>query len=104
MGPSLRYEYVPLKALKAAPKSVPLVIMLHGNNNERPHSRGSSGRVVDRERPAPYTLAVGHGDNKVNALLSLWKTLLESDAVPEAIDVAFEYRRRTGKSPGDANN
>jgi hypothetical protein len=61
--------------------------------------------LLDKERPAPYTVAVGHGDNKVNALLSLWKTLLESDAVPEAIDyVAFEYRRRTGKSPGDATD
>jgi hypothetical protein len=57
--------------------------------------------LLDKERPAPYTLAVGHGEDKVNALLSLWKTLLESDAVPEAIDyVAVEYTRRTGKAPG----
>jgi hypothetical protein len=58
--------------------------------------------LLDKERPAPYTLAVGHGRDKVHALLSLWETLLASDAVPEAIDyVAVEYRRRTGKSPGD---
>jgi hypothetical protein len=56
--------------------------------------------LLDKERPAPYTLAVGHGKDKVNALLSLWKTLLESDVVPEAIDfVAVEYKRHTGKEP-----
>jgi hypothetical protein len=33
-GMSLRYEYVPKAALTAAPKSVPLVIMMHGNNND----------------------------------------------------------------------
>jgi hypothetical protein len=31
IGFSLRYEYIPRKALGAPPKSVPLVIMLHGN-------------------------------------------------------------------------
>ena len=45
MGPSLRYEYVPLKSLKAAPKSVPLVIMLHGNNNDARIQGESSGWV-----------------------------------------------------------
>ena len=56
--------------------------------------------LLDKERPAPYTLAAGHGEDKVNALFRLWKTLFESDAVPEAIDyVAVEYRRRTGKEP-----
>ena len=41
-GLSLRYEYVPKKAVGAAPKSVPLVIMLHGNNND-PRIQGESG-------------------------------------------------------------
>ena len=60
--------------------------------------------LLDKERPAPYTLAVGHGRNKVHALLSLWETLVQSDAVPEAIDyVAVEYKRRTGTSPRDPN-
>jgi len=45
MGLSLRYEYIPLKALKAAPKSVPLVIMLHGNNNDARIQGESSGWV-----------------------------------------------------------
>jgi hypothetical protein len=40
-GLSLRYEYVPKKALSSAPKSVPLVIMLHGNNND-PRIQGES--------------------------------------------------------------
>lgn len=34
IGLSLRYEYIPRKAVGATPKSVPLVIMLHGNNND----------------------------------------------------------------------
>ncbi len=41
-GLSLRYEYVPKTALAAKPKSVPLVIMLHGNNND-PRTQGESG-------------------------------------------------------------
>ena len=45
MGLSLRYKYIPLKALKAAPKSVPLVIMLHGNNNDARIQGESSGWV-----------------------------------------------------------
>ena len=45
MGLSLRYQDVPLKALKAAPKSVPLVIMLHGNNNDARIQGESSGWV-----------------------------------------------------------
>jgi hypothetical protein len=61
--------------------------------------------LLDRERPAPYILAVGHGPDKVHALLNLWRTLVESDAVTEAIDyVAVEYRRRTGQSPGDSTD
>jgi len=48
--------------------------------------------LLDRERPAPYTLAVGYGSDKVTALLTLWQTLDESDAAAEAIDyVAAEY-------------
>lgn len=59
--------------------------------------------LLDRERPAPYVLAVGHGADKVRALLNLWQTLKESDAVAEAIDyVAVEYTRRTGKAPGNS--
>jgi hypothetical protein len=61
--------------------------------------------LLDKERPAPYTLAVGHGPDKVHALLNLWRTLVESDAVAEAIDyVAVEYTRRTGKAPGDSTD
>ena len=59
--------------------------------------------LLDKERPAPYTLAVGHGEDKVRALLNLWQTLKESDGVAEAIDyVAVEYTRRTGKAPGNS--
>jgi poly(3-hydroxybutyrate) depolymerase len=45
-GLSLRYEYVPKTALAAAPKSVPLVIMLHGNNNDS-RVQGESGGWVE---------------------------------------------------------
>ncbi len=41
-GMSLRYEYVPNAVLGAAPKSVPLVIMMHGNGND-PRTQGESG-------------------------------------------------------------
>jgi predicted esterase len=41
-GRSLWYEYVPKTALAAKPKSVPLVIMLHGNGND-PRTQGESG-------------------------------------------------------------
>jgi poly(3-hydroxybutyrate) depolymerase len=41
-GMSLWYEYVPKTALTAKPKSVPLVIMLHGNGND-PRTQGESG-------------------------------------------------------------
>ena len=34
--------------------------------------------LLDAERPAPYVLAVGHGPDKVDALLTLWRTLNES--------------------------
>lgn len=46
VGPSLRYEYVPKKALAAAPKSVPLVMMMHGNGND-PRIQGESSGWVE---------------------------------------------------------
>ena len=56
--------------------------------------------LLDRERPAPYLLAIGPGVDRDNALLTLRGTLIENDAVPEAIDyVTVEYTRRTGKAP-----
>jgi len=56
--------------------------------------------LLDRERPAPYTLAVGYGSDKVQALLTLWQALDESDAAAEALDyVSAEYERRTGIVP-----
>ena len=61
--------------------------------------------LLDRERPAPYVLAVGHGADKVHALLNLWGALKDSDAVPEAIDyVAVEYTRRAGTAPGKSTD
>jgi poly(3-hydroxybutyrate) depolymerase len=41
-GLTLRYEYVPKTTLAAVAKSVPLVIMMHGNNND-PRIQGESG-------------------------------------------------------------
>ena len=41
-GLSLWYEYVPKAAVSAAPKSVPLVVMMHGNGND-PRTQGESG-------------------------------------------------------------
>jgi len=56
--------------------------------------------LLDGERPAPYVLAVGRGVDRVNALLNLWRTLSENDALSEAIDyVAVEYTRRSGAAP-----
>jgi len=46
IGLSLRYEYIPQKALGAAPKSLPLVIMLHGNGND-PRVQGESSGWVE---------------------------------------------------------
>ncbi len=46
IGLSLRYEYIPRRAVGAAPKSVPLVIMLHGNNND-PRIQGESSGWVE---------------------------------------------------------
>ena len=60
--------------------------------------------LLDRERPAPFVLAVGHGTDKVHALLTLWRTLDESDAAAEALDyIAAEYARRTGMVPEKAS-
>ena len=56
--------------------------------------------LLDRQRPAPYVLAVGHGPDRVHALLNLWGALKTNDAGAEAIDyVAAESRRRTGMLP-----
>jgi hypothetical protein len=41
LGLSLRYEYLPQAAMAAAPKTAPLVIMMHGNNND-PRIQGES--------------------------------------------------------------
>jgi pimeloyl-ACP methyl ester carboxylesterase len=46
IGLSLRYEYIPRKALVATPRSVPLVIMLHGNGND-PRIQGESSGWVE---------------------------------------------------------
>src|SRR5436190_18721172 len=45
-GLSLRYDYVPKKAVDAAARSVPLVIMLHGNMND-PRIQGESSGWVE---------------------------------------------------------
>ena len=56
--------------------------------------------LLDRDRPAPYVLSVGHGTDRVQALLTLWRALDASDAAAEALDyVAAEYARRTGRVP-----
>ena len=58
--------------------------------------------LLDRERPAPSVVAVGHGVDQANALLNLWGTLKKKDAVSEAIDyVILEYTRRAGNAPGE---
>jgi predicted esterase len=53
IGLSLRYEYVPRRAVGAAPKSVPLVVILHGNNND-PRIQGESSGWV--ETAAKHTI------------------------------------------------
>ena len=58
--------------------------------------------LLDRERAAPFVLAVGHGPDKVHASRNLWGTLKGSDAMSEAINyVAAEYTRRTGQTLGE---
>jgi hypothetical protein len=57
--------------------------------------------LLDRQRPAPYVVAVGYGADKAYALLSLWGTLVKEAESAEAIEcVVREYTRRTGKIPG----
>jgi hypothetical protein len=55
IGLSLRNEYVPRKALVAPPRSVPLVIMLHGNGND-PRIQGESSGWV--EAAAKHTIVL----------------------------------------------
>jgi hypothetical protein len=56
--------------------------------------------LLDRDRPAPYLLAVGHGTDKVHALLNLWGALKKDAAETDAIAfVTAEYSRRTGLAP-----
>ncbi len=43
LGLTLRYEYIPKGALGAAPRTVPLVVMMHGNNNDSRVQGESSG-------------------------------------------------------------
>ena len=37
--------------------------------------------LLDRNRPAPYVFAVGHGVDRVQALLNLWGGLKQNAAV-----------------------
>jgi hypothetical protein len=61
--------------------------------------------LLDKDRPAPYVVAAGHGADKVEALLNLRVTLIESHALPQAIDyVTVAYTRRTGKAPEKATD
>ena len=56
--------------------------------------------LLDRERPAPFVVAVGYGADKAHALLSLWRTLTKDAESAEAIEcIAEEYTRRTGQVP-----
>jgi hypothetical protein len=57
--------------------------------------------LLDRERPAPFVVAVGYGADRAHALLTLWRTLIDDVESAEAIEyVAVEFTRRTGKAPG----
>jgi hypothetical protein len=61
--------------------------------------------LLDRDRPPPYVFAVGHGADKVQALLNLWGALKQNHAVAEAIDyVAAEYARRAGRDPENSTD
>ena len=58
--------------------------------------------LLDKDRPAPYAMAAGHGADTVEALLNPRVTLIENHASLEAIDyVAVAYTRRTGNAPGE---
>jgi hypothetical protein len=61
--------------------------------------------LLDKERPAPFVFAAGHGADKMHALLNLWEGLKQNGAVAEAIDyVATEYTRRAGRAPGESTD
>jgi len=56
--------------------------------------------LLDRERAAPFVVAVGYGADKAHALLSLWRTLIKDAESAEAIEyVADECTRRAGTRP-----
>ena len=56
--------------------------------------------LLDRERPAPFVVAVGYGVDEPHALLSLWRTLIKDAESAEAIEyVADECTRRAGTIP-----
>jgi len=56
--------------------------------------------LLDRERPAPFVVAVGNGADKPHALLSLWRTLIKDAESAEAIEyVADECTRRACTVP-----
>lgn len=60
--------------------------------------------LLDKERPAPYVVTAGHGRDRLQALRNLWSTLIEHDAVAEAVDfVAAEYARRSGEAPAKSS-
>ena len=66
----------------------------------RPADRLTHVMLLDREGPAPYVVALGHGADKLRALLNLWSTLKESAATAEAIDyVAVASTRRGVPAP-----
>jgi hypothetical protein len=56
--------------------------------------------LLDRERAAPFVVAVGYGADKAHALLSLWRTLIKDAESAEAIEyVAGECTRRASTGP-----
>jgi hypothetical protein len=56
--------------------------------------------LLDRDRPAPFVVAVGYGADKPHALLSLWRTLIKDAESAEAIEyIGDEYTRRAGMAP-----
>ena len=61
--------------------------------------------LLDKERPAPFVFAAGHGVDKMHALLNLWEGLQQNGAVAEAIDyVATESRRRAVRAAGKSTD
>ena len=66
----------------------------------RERDRQTHVMLLDKERPAPSVVAVGHGADKVQALLSLWRALIKDAESAAAIAyVADEYTRRAGTVP-----